>query len=167
MNGLLMKYYWIAFFGFNFSLSFLSGCFLFVMGNYVLEIAFFASTAPEIYFLLLTGWSIAQVSLTAFVQVFINSSKTATIVGYLLSIFSALVGQAICNVVYPFPSELPVLMLLYPPWALARGIYLIGYACANNSDCYQDIRHLSSEMYTVLICLFSWLALFVISTYLH
>ena len=144
MNGLLMKYYWIAFFIFNFTLSLLSGCFLFAVGNYVLDISFFSETSWQVLFLLFIGWSISQVSLTAFVQIFINNSKTATIIGYVLSIFSCLVGQAVSNVVYPFPSTLPVALLFFPPWALTRGIYLIGYACANNSNCFQDIRHLSS-----------------------
>jgi hypothetical protein len=27
--------------------------------------------------------------------------------------------------------------------ALARGVYLIGYSCANNSDCFKDIMHLN------------------------
>ena len=38
------------------------------------------------------GWAIAQIALTSFVQIFISNSKTATIVGYLLSIFSTIIG---------------------------------------------------------------------------
>lgn len=167
MNGLLMKYYWISFFVFNFLISFISCLFLYLVGRYVMEFTFFTSTSGSVLFILFIGWSIAQVSLTSLVQVFINNSKTATIVGYLLSIFSCLVGQAVCNVVYPFPSELPLVFLFFPPWALSRGIYLVGYACANNSDCYRDISNLTHEMYTVYICLFFWFVLFIVSTYLH
>ena len=167
MNGLLMKYYWISFFIFNFLISFISCCFLYFTGKYVMEITFFTSTSWQVLFLLFAGWSVAQVSLTSFVQVFINNSKTATIVGYLLSIFSSLVGQAICNVVYPFPSELPLMFLLFPPWGLARGIYLVGFACANNSDCYRDVNNLAPEMYKVYICLFAWFGVFIFSTFLH
>ncbi len=141
MNGLIMRYYWIVFFIFNFLLSLLSCTILFLAGRYILDITFFTETSSSILFILFVGWSIAQVSLTAFVQIFINNAKTATIIGYLLSIFSGLVSQAICAVIYPYPARLPLGMLMYPPLALARGIYLIGYSCANNSNCYQDISH--------------------------
>jgi len=141
MNGLIMRYYWIAFFIFNFLLSLLSCTILFLAGRFILEITFFTETSCSILFTLFVGWSIAQVSLTTFAQIFINNAKTATIIGYLLSIFSGLVSQAISTVVYPYPARLPLGMLMYPPLALARGIYLIGYSCANNSSCYQDLNH--------------------------
>lgn len=144
MNGLLMKYYWISFFIFNFILSLFSCCFLFFVGKYIFNIIFFSQTSWKVIFALFLGWSIAQVSLTAFVQIFINNSRTATIVGYLLSIFSSLVGQAISTVVYPYPFEIPIPLLFYPPMALARGVYLIGYSCANNSNCFQDIWNLNN-----------------------
>lgn len=141
MNGLIMKYYWVVFFIFNFLLSLLSCFILFFTGRFILNITFFSETSSIILFALFVGWSIAQVSLTTFVQIFINNAKTATIIGYLLSIFSGLISQAISTIVYPYPARLPVSMLMYPPLALARGIYLIGYACANNSSCFQDLYH--------------------------
>ena len=42
MNGLLMKYYWISFFVFNFLLSMLSCCILYFAGKYLLKIIFFS-----------------------------------------------------------------------------------------------------------------------------
>ena len=96
---------------------------------------------------------------------FIDNSKTATIVGYLFSIFSSLVGQAISTVIYPFPSEMPASLLLFPPWALARGIYLIGFACANNSSCYRHVYDLAPEMYRVYWSLSAWIFVFVGAVY--
>ena len=76
---------------------------LYFFGHF-LDIMFFVHTSWQVLWILFAGWSIAQVALTAFVQIFINSSKTATIIGYLLSIFSALIAQALCTIIYPFPS---------------------------------------------------------------
>lgn len=142
MNGLLMKYYWISFFLFNFMVSLISCGLLYFLGRYGFQIIFFMNTGWQVIWTLLVGWSIAQVSLTAFMQIFINSSKAATIIGYLLSIFSTMVGQAICTAIYPSPSRLPSYLLMYPPFALSRGIYLIGFSCANNSACFQNISHI-------------------------
>jgi hypothetical protein len=110
---------------------------------------------------------VAQVSLTAFVQIFINSSKAATIIGYLLSIFSTIVGQAICTVIYPFPMQLPLPLKLYPPLALCRGVYLIGNSCANNSSCFASILKMDEEMYLIYFALYAWIFVFFLSIYLH
>lgn len=104
MNGLLMKYYWINFFIFNLIISLLSCGLLYIFGRYIFYIIFFVNTHWIVLWLLFLGWSIGQVSLTAFMQVFINNSKAATIIGYLLSIFSTIVGQAICTLIYPYPA---------------------------------------------------------------
>jgi hypothetical protein len=77
-------------------------------------------------------WGIAQLSLTTFIQIFINSAKSGAIVGYLVSIFSTLIGLTLSTAVYPSPMAMPTTILLYPPFALARSIYHIGYACAES-----------------------------------
>lgn len=143
MNGLLMRYYWINFFLFNNLISLLSCGLLYIMGRYVFQIIFFVNTGWEVIWVLFVGWSVAQVSLTAFMQIFINSSKAATIIGYLLSIFSTIVGQAICTVIFPFPMKFPIILQLYPPLALSRGVYLIGNSCANNSSCFNSIFNMN------------------------
>ena len=104
MNGLLLKYYWISFFFFNVLISLLSCTLLFVLGKFVFDVTFFLDTEWTIIWMLFVGWSIAQVSFATFIQIFINSSKAATIIGYLLSIFSIMIGSTICTIVYPFPE---------------------------------------------------------------
>lgn len=167
MNGLLMKYYWINFFLFNLIISLLSCALLYIFGRFIFEIIFFTNTNWLVLWALFLGWSIAQISLTAFIQIFINSSKAATIIGYLLSIFSTIVGQAICTVIYPYPSQLPLLLKLYPPLALSRGVYLIGNSCANNSSCYNSIFRMDEEIYSIYAALYAWIFMFILSVYLH
>lgn len=137
MNGLNINYYWINFFLFNFTLSMLTCLGLFLIGKYLFIIPYFSETNWLILWSVFITWSIAQISLTSLVQIFIDSSKSATIIGYLLSIFSTLIGETISGVVYPLPSEMPLLLLFYPPFALCRALKLIGYACANHSSCFK------------------------------
>lgn len=92
MNGLNIKYYWINTFIFNFLLSMVTFFAFYVFGYFVIGLTLFTQTGPGLFWIILVGWAIAQISLTNFVQIFLNNAKSATIVGYLLSIFSTLVG---------------------------------------------------------------------------
>lgn len=92
MNGLDSKHYWINFFVVNFILTMLTSLNMYIFGAYIFDIAFFAQTSGIIIWIIFIGWAIAQIALTSFVQIFISNSKTATIVGYLLSIFSTIFG---------------------------------------------------------------------------
>lgn len=105
--------------------------------------------------------------MTNFVQIFINSAKSATIVGYLLSITSCFVGEAITTFIYAYPQNVPIYILLYPPFALCRAIYLIGFNCASNSSCYKGISQVDPEFINILIILYSWFFVYIFSIYLN
>ena len=92
MNGLDVKHYWVNFFIVSFILSMLTSLNMYIFGTLVIDITFFRQTSTVVIWVVFVGWSIAQISLTSFVQIFISNSKTATIVGYLLSIFSTIIG---------------------------------------------------------------------------
>lgn len=141
MNGLNVKYYWVSTFIFNFAITSIMLTFFYCFGRYYLGLTMFVQTNPTVFWSLLVGWAIALISMTNFVQIFINSAKSATIIGYLLSIFSCFVGEAITTFIYAYPQTVPVPILLYPPFALCRAIYLIGFNCASNNSCYKDLSH--------------------------
>ena len=88
------------------------------------------------------GWAIAQIGMTNFVQIFISNAKSATIVGYVLSIFSTLLGETVAVAVYADPLKMPMWLLAYPPFALCRIIYIMGIACSS-SGCYSSITHIN------------------------
>ncbi len=131
MNGLNVKLYWVNFFIVSFLLTLLCSLIMYLVGAYVLQITYFTMTSPAIIWVTFVGWAIAQVSMTSFFQIFIDNSKTATIIGYILSIFSTLIGVTICTVVFPFPLTLPFLLILSPPFALSRIVFHLGMACAD------------------------------------
>jgi hypothetical protein len=92
MNGLKIKYYWICTFIFNFIISMFTFSIFYIFGRYVLELSFFMETSGVLLWIILIGWGIAQISMTNLVQIFIRNAKSATIIGYILSIFSTLLG---------------------------------------------------------------------------
>ena len=68
--------------------------------------------------------------MASFFQVFLDSARMATIIGYVISIFSTLVGMALCTGIFPYPMEMPTYLALYPPFALSRAIYYMGMTCS-------------------------------------
>lgn len=92
MNGLDSKHYWINYFIVSFLLSMVTSFNMYIFGAYFIGIDFFEQTSPLLIWVTFIGWAISQIALTSFVQIFISNSKTATIVGYLLSIFSTIIG---------------------------------------------------------------------------
>ena len=92
MNGLNVKYYWISSFIFNFIITFVMLITFYSFGRFYLQLTMFVETSAVVFWLLLIGWAISLISMTNLVQIFINSAKSATIIGYLLSIFSCFVG---------------------------------------------------------------------------
>ena len=92
MNGLDSKHYWINYFIVSFLLSMVTSFNMYIFGAYIIGIDFFEQTSPLLIWVTFIGWAISQIALTSFVQIFISNSKTATIVGYLLSIFSTIIG---------------------------------------------------------------------------
>lgn len=137
MNGLEMRSYWINYFIVSFTLSITTSTIMFVVGRYIIEIEFFVKTNAALMWTVFVGWAIAQVAMAALFQIFIDSSKTATIVGYILSIFSTLVGVTICTVIFPSPMTMPVGLVMYPPFSLSRIIFHLGMACADSRECYR------------------------------
>ena len=166
MNGLKLKFYWICTFIFNFAISMITFTIFYVFGTYVLELSFFVNTSGAIMWIMFIGWGIAQIGMTNLVQIWIRNGKSATIIGYIMSIFSTLLGQTVSIAVYPDPLKMPIYLLMYPPFALCRLIYIMGIACSS-SGCYQSIFHINSEAVTCLIILYFWFIVFLFSIWLN
>ena len=144
MNGLDAKHYWVNFFIVSFLLSMVTSLNMYVIGTWIIDITFFKDTSFVLLWVTFIGWAIAMISLTSFVQIFISNSKTATIVGYLLSIFSTIIGGAVTTAIFPLPMRMPIYLLMYPPFALGRIIYYMGWSCSDTAGCYRSIFGLQS-----------------------
>lgn len=91
-NGLSMVSYWTVTFLFNFILTAITFSIFYFFGTFVLKLSYFTETSSVLMIVVLLGWAIAQISMTNFVQVFINKAKSATIIGYFMAVFLTLVG---------------------------------------------------------------------------
>ena len=167
MNGLDVRHYWVNFFIVSFLLSMITSINMYIFGTFIIDITFFKQTSFALLWLIFIGWAIAQISLTSLIQVFINNSKTATIVGYLLSIFSTIIGGVISTVIYPFPMTMPLSLLCYPPFALCRIIYYLGWACADTTGCYRSVTGIQHELSLAIFILYAWFGVFLLSIWLN
>ena len=165
MNGLDIRYYWVSTFIFNFGLSMLTFAIFFIFGRYVLDLTFFTQTHAGLMWLTLVGWAIAQIGLTNLVQIFISNSKSATIVGYLLSIFGSLVGETLAVFIYAFPMQPPFALMLFPPFCMCRIVYLMGLACSS-TGCFSEVFSSGQEVLTCITILYMWFWVFVFSVWL-
>lgn len=166
MNGLKIKYYWISTFLFNFILSMAAFSVFYIFGTYVLELTFFTQTSSAFMWVVLIGWAIAQIGMTNLVQIFIRNAKSATIIGYLLSVFSTLLGETISVAVYSDPQIMPFWLLAYPPFSLCRIIYKMGIACSS-TGCYKSLFDISSETTLCILILYGWFFVFLFSIWLN
>jgi len=103
LNGLSIVHYWFVVFIFNLLLSSITFTTFFVFGKYILKLSYFTETSSVLIITILFGWSLSQIGMANFFQVFINKAKTATIIGYIVSIFTSLLGQALSAGIYPVP----------------------------------------------------------------
>lgn len=98
---------------------------------------------------------------------FIGKARSATIIGYLLSVVQTMIALTYNITIYPIPATLPVQMLIYPPFAFSRSIYLLTMGCSNGS-CYNHIRDIPDELQLCIILLYVEAIFFVVlGMYLH
>jgi hypothetical protein len=55
-------------------------------------------------FIVMLGWSLSMVGMAAFFQTFLSSSRSANIIGYLISIWTSMIGGTLNLGVYQYPS---------------------------------------------------------------
>jgi len=161
MNGLKMRNYWFINYIFNMGMYLISAAIFIVVGKFIMRVDFFTRT--NIYVLLLSflGWGFSQVSLAFFFQNFMAKAKTAMIFGYLLAVWTAILGSSFSALIYPSPSEFPFAMRLYPPFAFSRLMYKLSYKCGFN-ECLAHFSGLDEEMLTCIYVLYGGAVVFLI-----
>jgi hypothetical protein len=86
MNGMRILNYWAVNFIFDFALYAVTIFFFMLFGAYFLELQFFTQTDKGVLMTVFIGWGLSQIALAFFFQVFISKARTATVLGYLVSI---------------------------------------------------------------------------------
>ena len=142
MNGLGIMTYWLVNFGFCFLISVVTFAVFYAFGAWVIGNAFFVSTSGLLMWVILVGWAMCQIGMAMFVQVFISSSRAANIVGYLMTIWTNLIGATLSVAMYQYPVEMPFAVTLWPTIAFNRLFYLMFINCSSDK-CYNSFSALS------------------------
>ena len=104
MNGMKISSYWLVYFIFNLILALLTNIIFIVMGMLLTKMRFFSQTDPLLIIITLLGWSLAQIGMAVFFQTFLSKSRSANIIGYLISIWTSMIGSTISIGVYQYPN---------------------------------------------------------------
>jgi hypothetical protein len=130
MNGMSMTYYWLVTFLFNLILSLITGFIFYMIGYFLLQGTFFTQTPFTLMFVILFGWMLAQIGLSIVFQTFLSNSRTANIIGYLLSVWTSLIGAGLNVGVYQLPTEFPIPLRMYAPLGFTRIFYIMLNKCS-------------------------------------
>ena len=79
-----------------------------------------------------------------FYSVFLNKAQTASIMGYLLSIWVTLVAITLNATLFTYPTRMSWWLLLYPTFPYVRVFYHLTVACTY-TVCVSQFKHLDSE----------------------
>lgn len=141
MNGMKISSYWFVYFIFNLILGLLTNIIFVIFGMLLTGMRFFTETDPLIIVIVLLGWTLAQIGMAVFFQTFLNKSRSANIIGYLISIWTSMIGSTLCIGVYQYPNELPMGARFFAPFAFTRIIYILLSGCSEGK-CFGSIQHI-------------------------
>lgn len=104
MNGMKISSYWFVYFFFNLMLSLMTNLIFYILGYLLTDMRFFVETDGFLMFFVLLGWSLSQIGMAVFFQTFLNKSRSANIIGYLISIWTSMIASTLSIGVYQYPS---------------------------------------------------------------
>lgn len=130
INGMKMKLYWSINFTFFFAIYLITATLYYLTGAYIFDLSFFYQTNLTLMIIVFVGWGLCQISLAFLLSVFLNSSQTASIIGYCVSIWSVTVATTMNSTIYTPPRLMDAYLLLFPPFPFCRAMYYMAMDCA-------------------------------------
>jgi ABC-type multidrug transport system ATPase subunit len=149
MNGLRMHNYWIISWIFDMIMYWITIIVFLLFGRFVLKLSFFSETSYWVLLVFFMAWGLCQISMAFFFAVFLNQAQTASIVGYLLSIWVTLVAISLNTTLYAPPKTVTWWLLLYPTFPYTRFFFYLATACGYSS-CISSFSELPDEAKTCL-----------------
>jgi hypothetical protein len=95
-----------------------------------LDNSFFKEVAGSVVMVVFLGWILSQIGMAMFFQVFLSGSSAANIIGYLVAIWTNLIGATLNIALFQYPRELPLGFALWPTFSFNRLFYLIFSECS-------------------------------------
>ena len=145
MNGLAITTYWTVNFLFCFIFSVITFVVFYAFGVLVMGNSFFVNTNGWLIWVILLGWAVCQIGMAMLFQVFISNSRAANIIGYLMTIWTNLIGATLSVAMYQYPVEMPFAVSLWPTIAFNRLFYLMFINCSSDR-CFSSFSDLPDEV---------------------
>ncbi len=143
--GLTKSVFWTSNYVFCF-LMYIVVVAAFVIGAHVIGLRLWTHTPGLVLTVMLGGWGLSLVSVAAFLQCFLSNTRSASIVGYSVSLFGAAVGIIVAIGIYFEDGKvMPGLWLAWPQFALTRALFLMDTACIKRLVCFGPEDLLSGE----------------------
>lgn len=113
------------------------------------------------------GWGLCQISMAFFFSVFLNSSQTASIVGYSLSIWATTIASTLNVTVYSYPNYMSWYLYPFPTFPFCRVMYHLAMECAYGS-CYKQVSQINEETRWCLTAIYTEAVIYlVLALYLN
>ncbi len=138
-----MAHYWLMTCLFNFAISILTYLGFCIYAYFNLHSSLFTQTNWLVLVLVLVGWILCQIGMATFFQVFLSNSRAANIIGYLITIWTNLIGATFNIALYRYPMPLPTGFALWPTFSFNRLFYLMLIRCSDD-HCYSTWESLDS-----------------------
>ena len=150
INGLKMRNYWIGTFIYNYIIYIITMVLFILNGKYIFCISLFKETSFLLLFLTIFIWGFGQIGLAFFYQSFLSDSRTASIIGYLLT--SCIIATfSVFNIAFfALPREAPYIFNFFPTYAICRIFYYFSFNCGCNS-CIEKFEGINSELRHALL----------------
>jgi len=142
MNGMSMLNYWSINFLYNLIISIFTNLVFYLFGYIFLPNAFFTQTSLLVIAIIFFGWILSQIGLSMFLQAFLSTSRAANIIGYLLAIWTNLIGATLSIVLYQYPRTLGFGFSLWPTFSFSRLFYLLFTYCSMDR-CLKSVNDLT------------------------
>jgi len=160
-HGLKSSSYLISNYLFNLILFLVVTAFFWASGA-ALQLRLFTQTNPILLIALFFGWGNSVIAMSFLLSTFINTTRSATVIGYVIAILGSLIGILLCAGIYGFSlpymvaTAMPTAYFLVPQLAFIRGLYLMNYRCTKKGACYSGFRgsFFTNELGLCLLFLF-------------
>jgi ABC-type multidrug transport system ATPase subunit len=153
INGMKMRFYWLSNFSFNFLLYTVTMFIFNVVGGVALKLSLFTDTNLILLFLIYLGWGLCQVGMAFFFQAFLSNARSATIIGYIISLWTTLLAVSLNYTIFDLPKKIPIWLLTYPTFNICRIFYFLTVKCGYES-CISSLSNLDEEMIKCIVMLF-------------
>jgi len=166
INGLKMYNYWLVNFAFDYLMYWITLGIYWFTSAVIFQMSFFTNTAFNLLFVVFFGWGLCQISMAFLISAFLNSSQTASIIGYVVSIWATNIATTMSSTVYAF-TALPKVLYLFPTFPFNRILYICTNACAYTS-CVKDLFTADHEIKECAASLYIFAVIYlVLALYLN